>query len=48
MAALALLAAVTSIVIAVMVNGHLRSALSDSPAHGSGTPIGTLEQRAAQ
>ena len=48
MAALALLAAVTAIVIAVTVNGHLRSAFSDSPAHGAGTPIGTLEQRAAQ
>ena len=46
MAGIALLAALTAITVALMVGGHLRSALPDTPgSKGSGTPVGALESR---
>ena len=43
MAAIALLAVVVAITIAVMVGGHLRSVMPESPASPGGAPVGAVE-----
>jgi hypothetical protein len=49
MAAVVLLAALTAITIAVMVGGHLRSALpASSSPQSPGAPLGVVEQRSSE